>query len=96
MKKSTVGQGVSRYTRQERERQILDILEKRWREYSTHGLAVAMGMKPSPHFRGIVYGMVMQGMIEAYTTQKPNGMTVHYFYHPDRDNIHGQQRIAGL
>lgn len=96
MKNSTAGQGGLRLAREEREKQILDILSKRWEEYSTHGLARAVGLKPSPHFRGIVYGMVMKGMIEGYTTQKTNGMTVHYFYHTDRDNIHGQQRMGGF
>lgn len=96
MKTVTIGQGGSRMARADREKQVLDTLRKRFVAYSTHGLAKAMGMSNSPHFRGILLDMLNAGKIEAYRSQKPNGMDVYYWYHPDRENIHGQQRIEGF
>lgn len=97
MSNKTVGQGGQRkFSRAEREQQIIDILGRRWAAVSTYRLAKELGMSNSPHFKGIVYSMLRDEKIGGFRSLKANGRDVYYWYRLDRDELFGQQRLGGM
>lgn len=80
-------------SRGERKAQILRVLQSRWLPHSTHALARAVGMKPSAHFRHIVYEMFEAKEIGGFESHKENGRKVFYWYDLDRDERHGQKKL---
>ena len=93
MARETVGQGGLRLSRAARKEQILRLLAARWLPYSTHGLARACGLTPSPHFKSIVFEMYSEGLIDGHRSRKENGREVYYWFHPKRNLIHGQSEL---
>lgn len=79
-----------------RKAQILSLLQSRWCAYTVHGVARALGMKPSPHLRNILYEMFGDGLIGGWKGCKENGKDVYYFYDLDRDTRWGQSPLPGF
>lgn len=97
MTKHAIGQGDrKRFSREERKDQIVEILASRWMAFSTHELAKRLKMSRSPHLQGILNEMLEDGEVQAFRSQKPNGMDVRYWYHPSRDEIWSQTRLQGM
>lgn len=92
MSTRTVGQG-GKMSRADREKQIIDALAHRWVGYSTHGLARACGLSPSPYFRAMVYSMYERGLINGFEVVMNNRRKKYQWIHVDRDALHGQRRM---
>lgn len=83
-------------SRAERKAQILAVLQSRWMAHSTHALARKVGLKPSAHFRHIVYEMFQEGLIAGFEAQKENKRKVYYWHAIDRDERFGQKKLSFL
>lgn len=89
-----IGQGgLVRMSREQREKQIVDTLAKRWIGYSTHGLARACNMAPSPYFRSLVYSMFERGLINGFEVHMKNGRNKYQWFHIYRDELHKSERL---
>lgn len=84
---------ATRMDRAGRKKQILGILAERWMARSTHSLARKCGMKPSPHFRKIVYEMYEEKLIDGFASKRGNKMDVFYWHARNRDEMFGQPEL---
>lgn len=72
--------GKLRYSRQERNTQIMEMLFKfkltSWRP-SSHQIAIGLGLRPSHHVRKMLVDLMDCGMISMAEQTKENGRIVH-------------------
>lgn len=65
--------------RAQRREQILNVLQLTEGAVTTYKLAKLVGMKPSPHFRALVYELYQEGKVQGAAVTLRNGRKAYYW-----------------
>lgn len=73
--------------------QLVGILDREPRVWSTHQLIKTMGLTPSPHARGLIYEAFQKGLINGYASKKENNREV-FYWHSKKRTFPGQPKLG--